>query len=287
MQAASGGRARPVGEAGLRRARRTTVRTVGWSSRGAAQEPESRASRRLTMPVAGARSIPNVRSRSRLLLGGRVMRPSLSGAQLRGKTGPGPSPGTPGAPGTAMYPSQQQVRPAGAFVAQGVVPAERGPSPKSALGVVTYSGQGPALWLSSCHGGAGASTLAALLPACGSAGRYWPVPVPQGRSRVLLVARGHASGLLAAQAAMRQWAARGLPSVQLLGLAVVADAPGKRPKPLADLLQLITGGVPRVWDLPWVEGFRLGEPPNAVKLPAAYSRLIRDMAGAISAGPDN
>ncbi|MBD2894405.1 hypothetical protein amrb99_33300 [Actinomadura sp. RB99] len=91
---------------------------------------------------------------------------------------------------------------------------------------------------------------------------------------------------MAAQTAMRQWAAGGLPSVQLLGLAVVADAPGKRPKPLSDLLRLIAGGVPQLWELPWVEGFRLGDPPNQVKLPSAYIRLIRDMNGVVSAGTD-
>ncbi|WP_347256712.1 DUF6668 family protein [Actinomadura sp. RB99] len=212
-----------------------------------------------------------------------VMRPSLSGAQSHGGTGRETPLSTSG---TATYAHQQAGPPRGGFAAQRVIPAEQGPSPKSALGVVTYSGQGPALWLSSCHGGAGVSTLEALLTDCGSAGRYWPVPVPHGRSRVLLVARGHASGLMAAQTAMRQWAAGGLPSVQLLGLAVVADAPGKRPKPLSDLLRLIAGGVPQLWELPWVEGFRLGDPPNQVKLPSAYIRLIRDMNGVVSAGTD-
>ncbi|NDU77910.1 hypothetical protein GWI34_35660, partial [Actinomadura sp. DSM 109109] len=200
--------------------------------------------------------------------------------------GPGPlgRPAAPGAPAGPAGPAVSQGRPPGeGFAAQAVVPAEQGPVPRSALGLVTYSGRSPGVWLSSCHGGAGASTLDALIPNSVSAGRYWPMPAPPGQSHVLLVARSHAAGLCAAQAAVAQWAAGVLPGVQLLGLAVVADAPGKRPKPLADLLRLIAGGLPQVWDLPWVEAFRLGDPPATVRLPSAYTRLVRDMGSVVPA----
>jgi hypothetical protein len=99
---------------------------------------------------------------------------------------------------------------------------------------------------------------------------------------VLLVARSHAAGLCAAQAAARQWAAGVLPHVRLLGLVVVADAPGKLPKPLRDLLRLISGGVPQVWELPWVEALRLGDPPDQARLPSAYARLEQDLKRIIS-----
>ncbi|MCP9953569.1 hypothetical protein LUX39_38980 [Actinomadura madurae] len=108
------------------------------------------------------------------------------------------------------------------------------------------------------------------------------MPDEPDRSRVLLVARTHASGLCAAQAAARQWAAGVLPNVRLLGLVVTADAPGKRPKPLNELLRLISGGVPRVWELPWVEALRLGAPPKQVKLPSGYARLAQDLNRIIS-----
>lgn len=172
--------------------------------------------------------------------------------------------------------------PSGQFVAHAVTPARLAPPPTSPLGLAGYSGPGPDLWLSSCHGGAGTSTLAALISRGGSAGRYWPTPAPPDQARVLLVARGHATGLCAAQAAARQWAAGVLPGVRLVGLAVVADAPGKRPKPLKDLLQLISGGVPKVWELPWVEALRLGDPPDQAKLPSAYTRLTQDLNRIIS-----
>ncbi|SNR35798.1 hypothetical protein SAMN06265355_102116 [Actinomadura mexicana] len=205
-----------------------------------------------------------------------MVRATASDARQYGGIGPESSPSTPD---PSAYAAQQRRPQSEGFAAQAVIQAEQGPLPRSSLGLVTYHGRTPGLWLSSCHGGAGASTLAALIADSVSAGRYWPTPAPAGRSHVLLVARSHAAGLCAAQAAVAQWAAGGLPSVQLVGLAVVADAPGKRPKPLADLLRLIAGGLPQLWDLPWVEAFRLGDPPDSVRLPSAYARLVRDMSG--------
>ena len=187
--------------------------------------------------------------------------------------------GPPNAVASAHGPGEP---PGGGFRARAVTPARLAPPPTSSLGLAGYSGPGPALWISSCHGGSGASTMAALLPFCRSAGRYWPAPEPPGQARVVLVARTHAAGLGAAQAAAGQWAAGGLPNVRLLGLVAVADAPGKLPKPLKDLLRLISGGVPRVWELPWVEALRLGDPPDQIRLPAAFARLAQDLNRIIS-----
>lgn len=183
----------------------------------------------------------------------------------------------------SAHPPQHGGYPGGQFQAQDVVPARLAPPPTSPLGLAGYSGAGPDLWFSSCHGGAGVSTLTALIPRSMSAGRYWPRPEPPVQARVLLVARSHASGLCAAQAAARQWATGVLPYVRLLGLVVIADAPGKRPKPLSELIRLISGGVPRLWELPWVEALRLGEHPNQTKLPPAYARLADDLDRMVSA----
>lgn len=199
------------------------------------------------------------------------MQGSLSGAELYRSNA------LPNMPVPVAAPLQRQSTPGRQFYGQQIVPAHLAPPPTSSLGLAAYSGPGPDLWLCSCHGGAGTSTLAALIPGSGNAGRYWPTPTSGGRSQVLLVARSHASGLCAAQAAARQWASGVLPSVRLLGLVAIADAPGKRPKPLNDLLRLISGGVPRLWELPWVEALRLGNQPEQTKLPSAYSRLIRDL----------
>lgn len=144
--------------------------------------------------------------------------------------------------------------------------------------VGTFQQRGPAWWFVSCHGGAGSSTLAAAAGGGGvDAGRQWPVPEPPGIARVVLVARTHASGLRAAQAGARQWAAGAVPRVQLLGLVAVADAPGRLPRPLRELLELIEGGFPRVWRLPWVEALRLGDPPAQAGLPTSFARLTTDL----------
>lgn len=142
----------------------------------------------------------------------------------------------------------------------------------------------PSWWWVGCHGGAGATALAAAARAGADAGRFWPVP-PSGPAYVVLVARTHATGLGAAQAAARQWAAGGVPPVvQLLGLVLVADAPARLPKQLADDARLIEGGVPRCWRLPWVEALRLGDPPGDIELPAAFQRLFQELAQLIQYG---
>lgn len=125
----------------------------------------------------------------------------------------------------------------------------------------------------------------AAIPGGADAGRYWPVPEPPGRTRVVLIARTHASGLRAAQAAARQWASGALGGgVHLLGLVVVADAPGRLPRPLRDLLGLVSGGLPHVWEMPWVEAWRLGDPPVPSQLPTAYARLAADLQHILTGG---
>ena len=139
----------------------------------------------------------------------------------------------------------------------GMVPAPR----EAALPRVTLApGAAARVWWVGAHGGAGESTLARLLAGSRASGHAWPVTVPDTRETrppVVLVARTHASGLRAAQAAATEWAA-GLVPVRLLGLVLIADAPGRTPRALRDLAQLVAGGVPTVWRLPWHEPWRLG-----------------------------
>ncbi|MFW1494664.1 DUF6668 family protein, partial [Vibrio parahaemolyticus] len=76
------------------------------------------------------------------------------------------------------------------------------------------------MWWVGAHGGAGESTLAALMPGSQAAGHSWPRTASATPARTVLVARSDAHGLRAAQAAMRQWAAGLVPSVEVLGLVV-------------------------------------------------------------------
>lgn len=151
------------------------------------------------------------------------------------------------------------------------------PPPAAGLGFA-HPDHAARWWWVGCHGGAGVTTLhAAVGASSGDAGRYWPVPASAGpRHPVVLVARSSAAGLQAAQTAARQWASGQVPAT-LLGLVVVADAPGSLPRPLRDLQRLVAGGVPRCWSVPWVEPWRLGEPP-AHHLPRELQRATRELA---------
>lgn len=68
-------------------------------------------------------------------------------------------------------------------------------------------------------------------------------------------------GLQAAQAAARQWAAGLVPHVEVLGLVIIADAPGRLPHPLRTFAKIVSGGFPRTWNLGWIDSWRVGEPP--------------------------
>ena len=140
-----------------------------------------------------------------------------------------------------------------------------------------------ALWWVGTHGGSGESTLAALMPGTQAAGHAWPRTPSQTPARTVLVARGDARGLRAAQDAMRQWAAGLVPSVEVLGLVVMADAPGRVPRSLRDLLQVVSGGVPRTWTVPWVEAWRVGEPPALASSPREVQRLVDELTALLGA----
>lgn len=128
------------------------------------------------------------------------------------------------------------------------------------------------LWWMGVHGGAGESTLAELSRYGYGAGHAWPVtPTPP---TVVLVARTHYYGLMRARHAATEWA-RGDIAADLLGLVLIADAPGALPRPLRDLARLVSGGVPRTWRIPWVPQWRL-QTPTLATAPRAIHRLFAE-----------
>lgn len=134
------------------------------------------------------------------------------------------------------------------------------------------------LWWVGAHGGAGETTLSTLLPGSRPAQHAWPTPLDgQAHHRVVLTARTHMSGLLAAQLATTDWASGAVPGVELLGLVLSADAPGRLPRQLRDFAAVVAGGAPRVWHLPWLEPWRLGQtaPPDSLSRPAR--QLLTDL----------
>jgi hypothetical protein len=102
---------------------------------------------------------------------------------------------------------------------------------------------------------------------------------------VVLVARTSMYGLQRAQRAAAEWASGAAPGIELLGLVLVADAPGRLPHPLRDFAHLISGGVPRTWHLPWVEAWRLGAHPVTQPPSRQLRRLVTDVCALVPAPP--
>jgi len=124
------------------------------------------------------------------------------------------------------------------------------------------------------HGGAGESLLAELL-GWKAANHAWPMPTTSGMDRntaratwdsannvVVLTCRSDHGGLEAARDASREWAASTVPGIELIGLVVIADAPGRLPRPLRDLAAVVAGGLPHCWHLPWLSQLRFGAQPD-------------------------
>ncbi len=122
------------------------------------------------------------------------------------------------------------------------------------------------------HGGAGVSTLAAVYGGrdCGRR-----LPGPGDTAPVLLVARTHAAGLAAAARAVEDFRHGRTPAGLALGAVVlVADAPGRLPRPLAQRVKGLESAVD-VHRVPWVPAWRLGErehrPPKGTE---SLTRLV-------------
>lgn len=157
-----------------------------------------------------------------------------------------------------------------------VGPQPHVPLPEDAL-PVRRTHSSASLWVVGAHGGSGESTLAALDPSWQGAGHAWPELTTGHPAACVVVARTNVRGLLAARTALTQWAASGAgESVRLLGLVLVADAPGKLPPPIRDLAKVVGGGAPRVWDVAWNEPWRLGDPVTE-RVPRAVSKLVSQL----------
>lgn len=166
-------------------------------------------------------------------------------------------------------------RPRGPLTPQAGIPV-----PDTADRLPRWSQAWPAkVWWLGVHGGAGESTLAALAQGTRPAQHGWPIADPPNvATNVVLVARSNYHGLTAAQRAATEWASGALGnSVTLAGLVLIADAPGRLPKPLRDLQQVVAGGLPRVWTLPWVDAWRLGPADPSTPLPKAFRELFAEL----------
>lgn len=135
------------------------------------------------------------------------------------------------------------------------------------------SGDSDGWWLLGAHGGAGVTSLRRCGVTGGDAERTWPTT-----GHVVVVARRTASGLEWARDAARQHAAGITPSeVTLAGLAVVADAPGRCPPRVGAFLDLVSAAFPHLWEVPWVEEWRLAGQGEVMPMPPAAKQLDVDL----------
>lgn len=160
--------------------------------------------------------------------------------------------------------SDRQGIPTPAEAPADVPPGDAGPRPAA----------GRWLWLG-LHGGSGVTTLAEAVPGGVDLGGLHgkPPPLP-----VVAVCRSHAAGLGAAQ----EWAPRAVhdlgAQLTILGLVVVADAPGPLPRGLKLGVRLVRGAYRHLWQVPWVPAWRVGQSVPPEHLPGAVRRLANDLA---------
>lgn len=142
--------------------------------------------------------------------------------------------------------------------------------------VEVQGGTDESLCVMGAHGGAGTSTIAAILGGMDT-GTQWPIRT--GRTaRTLVVARTSAYGASRAQERARQWAAGALPGVELVGLVWVADAPGRLPRELRDRVALVSGAFPMTVSVPWVGAWRNDAAPSGVA-PHQIARALAVVPG--------
>lgn len=161
-------------------------------------------------------------------------------------------------------------------------PARLAIAPPAPVPTPPPSPGGAGVWLLGTHGGSGVQCLAAVLPGARFAGKTWPTTASSARELVVLVCRGNHRGLSSAQEFARTYRDSDLAAgLQLLGVIISADAPGRIPPPLRRLERLLSGAVPVLGHVPWEPNWRLGPPQTGqAELPPWVARLGQALSGA-------
>ena len=132
------------------------------------------------------------------------------------------------------------------------------------------------------HGGAGATSLAEALGGV-DVGARWPDPARGEPRRIMLVGRTSARGLRAVSRALGALRDGKAPQgVDLLGVVLVADAPGRLPLGLLRRVRVVRS-VARVQRVPWIPAWRVGGRP--ARLPRQLS-VLADLVGADGEGTE-
>ncbi|MFE2299451.1 DUF6668 family protein [Streptomyces sp. NPDC059445] len=124
------------------------------------------------------------------------------------------------------------------------------------------------------HGGSGATSLAELFGGV-EVGARWPDPARGEPRRVVLVGRTSARGLRSVSQALGALDGGDAPQgLELLGVVLVADAPGRLPLGLLRRVRVLRS-VARVHRVPWIPAWRTGGSPRSVpRQLATLARLV-------------
>ncbi|MET8088376.1 hypothetical protein [Micromonospora sp. NPDC005237] len=145
-------------------------------------------------------------------------------------------------------------------------PRERDERPIRHRDVLSDEGIG---WIGA-HGGAGASTLTRLLGGT-DIGCRWPDAAIGDPARVAVVGRTSLDGLRAVSRALNAMREGRHPAgMRLVGVVLIADAPGRLPAPLLGRIRLLRAIAP-VHRVPWVPSYRVGAEPK--RPPRQLARL--------------
>lgn len=186
--------------------------------------------------------------------------------------------GTPPAARAAPtpHPAEDDVGATGAGVRLVSVPPADRQLPGGGRLMPTTDGRPGGMALLAAHGGAGVSSLLrAGLATAGAvdAQRRWPA-----NGRVLLLARTSTGGLEWARDLARQHASgHAGPGVELVGLVLVADAPGRLPARIGALADLVCGAFVCCWQVPWLTEWRLAAVTEPLPVHPEVARLTADV----------
>ncbi|MFF7865381.1 hypothetical protein ACFZCT_02805 [Streptomyces qaidamensis] len=187
--------------------------------------------------------------------------------------GPGTGPGRATRGGTAVSPLRTSSPSPGGGEAPWGEPVRRTP--------VRGRSRDEIGWVKA-HGGAGATSLAEALGGV-DVGARWPDPVRGEPRRIMLVGRTSARGLRAVSRALGALRDGKAPQgIDLLGVVLVADAPGRLPLGLLRRVRVVRS-VARVQRVPWIPAWRVGGQP--ARLPRQLS-VLAGLVGADGEGTE-
>lgn len=128
-----------------------------------------------------------------------------------------------------------------------------GDLPVATTSLAAGEGAAPAFWCVAAHGGAGATTLAHMWAPAGDAGQRWPAA--DEFTGCVVVCRSTMTGLDAAHSVILQAERDEQLGCTLLGVVVIADAPGKVSKALKQKLTVLEE-LTTLWHLDYHLGVR-------------------------------